>query len=264
MTVLQVDDNVIDALEFLKTGAAKKVFKGARPSTGVPGPKGDPGEDGEQGPQGERGEQGLPGVDGIDGLDGEKGERGEQGPKGDRGPAGPMGLRGPQGEPGEAPDVTYLEDELKNHTHQVEDIEGLEEFVNKRTKKASGSTVQMFGSNQSTVFESGVEKANSRKLDFVGATVSQVGDKAVITVSSGNTFENISKNLDSSNATFAYDGSGDIATITYANGIIKTFNRDGSGDMDTIVLSGTLPSGLTETTKTFNRSGGNLIGFTYS
>lgn len=433
MATLEINDNIIDSLEFLKSRAPKTVFRGAPSLHGPEGPQGPEGEQGERGPQGEQGIQGEPGEQGERGERGPKGDKGDKGDRGERGPMGPIGMQGEMGPPGLDADLKEVRTMIEAHKHKVEDIEDLEEYL-KRHGGKSDRNFSMFGSNQSVIFQEGTEVANTRKLDFQGATVTQVGDKAVIAISAedattasnvgtgldvfkeksgvdlrfrtltagtgivatentndidiaidntvtgvwyntsefqttgtasmpngvsvmdfrligpdavspetnqsavsltmrspgvvtqstgthdflgnsifiapnvqengatiGNTatvyikdaatptvtgdnyalwvddgkvridgevevnsFEYVSKNLNTSNATFAYDGSGDLSTITYANGIIKTFNRDGSGDVSSIVLSGVLPAGLTQTTKTFNRSGGNLTGFTYS
>lgn len=75
------------------------------------------------------------------------------------------------------------------------------------------------------------------------------------------TFETVSKNLDSSNATYNYT-SGSLTSIVYANGITKTFNYTGS-DLTSIVLSGSTPAGIA-LTKTFSYTSGDLIGVSYS
>jgi len=78
-----------------------------------------------------------------------------------------------------------------------------------------------------------------------------------------NSFETVSKNLKSSNATFTYDGSGNLITITYANGIVKTLNYT-AGILTSIVLSGSIPSGIL-TTKTLTYDGsGNLTNTAYT
>jgi YD repeat-containing protein len=78
-----------------------------------------------------------------------------------------------------------------------------------------------------------------------------------------NSFETVSKNLKASNATFTYDGSGNLITITYANGIVKTLNYT-LGILTSIVLSGSIPSGIL-TTKTLTYDGsGNLTNTAYT
>jgi YD repeat-containing protein len=79
----------------------------------------------------------------------------------------------------------------------------------------------------------------------------------------GITFETVSKNLDAKDATFTYDGSGNLVTITYANGIVKTLNYT-AGILTSIVLSGSIPSGIL-TTKTLTYDGsGNLTNTAYT
>jgi YD repeat-containing protein len=79
----------------------------------------------------------------------------------------------------------------------------------------------------------------------------------------GITFETVSKNLDAKNATFTYDGSGNLVTITYANGIVKTLNYT-AGILTSIVLSGSIPSSIL-TTKTLTYDGsGNLTNTAYT
>lgn len=75
-------------------------------------------------------------------------------------------------------------------------------------------------------------------------------------------FETYSKNLGDSNPTPTYSG-GRLASISYANGVIKTLNYTGER-LTSIVLSGSLPYGL-PTTKTLNYDlNGNWIGSTYT
>lgn len=74
-------------------------------------------------------------------------------------------------------------------------------------------------------------------------------------------FETVSKNLNATDAVFNYS-SGDLTSIVYASGIIKTFNYS-SGVLTSVVLSGTTPSGI-ELTKSFTYTSGNLTQVTYS
>jgi len=80
-----------------------------------------------------------------------------------------------------------------------------------------------------------------------------------------NTFESVSKNLNSYPYVITYSGA-DINYITYTLGggltIVKTFNYT-SGDITSIVLSGSTPSGIS-LTKTLAYSGGNVSSITYS
>ena len=93
-----------------------------------------------------------------------------------------------------------------------------------------------------------------------------------IVVSSGNTagavtgvaesFETVSKNLPSSDAIYGYSLDGDLLTIVYSNGVIKTLNYT-SGVLTSVVLSGVTPSGI-ELTKSFTYTASNLVAVTYS
>jgi hypothetical protein len=78
----------------------------------------------------------------------------------------------------------------------------------------------------------------------------------------GSSFETVSKNLSSVGATLAYNGAGDLASITYASGAIKTLNYTGD-KLTSIVLSGSIPPGI-DTTKTLSYTGDDLTGITYS
>lgn len=79
-----------------------------------------------------------------------------------------------------------------------------------------------------------------------------------------NTFETVSKNLASSGGTLAYDANGDLVTITYDNGILKTLAYDGNGDLISLTLSGSTPEGI-DLVKTFSYdANGDLVTFVYS
>lgn len=74
-------------------------------------------------------------------------------------------------------------------------------------------------------------------------------------------FETVSKNLTASGAVIAYSG-GELETITYANGVVKTFAYGVDG-LSTVTLSGSTPGGI-DLIKTFTYSVGELTGWTYS
>lgn len=75
------------------------------------------------------------------------------------------------------------------------------------------------------------------------------------------TFETINKNLSAEGATLAYSGE-NLLSLTYTNGIIKTFGY--TGDLlTTVTLSGSTPSGI-DLVKTFTYTGSDLTGVTYS
>ena len=96
--------------------------------------------------------------------------------------------------------------------------------------------------------------------------------RSSIVVSSGNTvgavtgvaesFETVSKNLPSSDAVYSYSINGDLQTITYSSGVIKTFNYT-LDLLTSVVLSGTTPSGI-ELTKSLTYSANDLVAVTYS
>jgi Major tropism determinant N-terminal domain len=74
-------------------------------------------------------------------------------------------------------------------------------------------------------------------------------------------FETVSSNLDASDATLAYSG-GNLTSITYANGIVKTLSYSG-GNLTSVVLSGATPGGI-DLTKTLTYTGSDLTGVSYS
>lgn len=77
------------------------------------------------------------------------------------------------------------------------------------------------------------------------------------------TFETVSKNLASAGGTLAY-ADGDLVTITYDNGILKTLAYDANGDLISLTLSGSTPEGI-DLVKTFSYdANGDLVTFTYS
>lgn len=76
------------------------------------------------------------------------------------------------------------------------------------------------------------------------------------------TFETVSANLSAYGSELNYNGSGDITSIVYSNGVTKTFNYT-SGDVTSIVLSGDTPSGIT-LTKTLTYTSGDVTGIAYS
>ena len=95
------------------------------------------------------------------------------------------------------------------------------------------------------------------KNGYGGGLVVQSGGGSGI----ADTFETVSKNLSAAGAVMGYT-SGDLTTVTYANGIVKTlaYSLDG---LASVTLSGNTPGGIA-LVKMFSYSGGNLSGFTYS
>ena len=80
----------------------------------------------------------------------------------------------------------------------------------------------------------------------------------------GNTFESVSKNIKSWDATLTYTGD-NLTSVSYTDGvdtIVKTLNYTGD-NLTSIVLSGDTPSGI-DLTKTLTYTGNNLTGVTYS
>lgn len=77
------------------------------------------------------------------------------------------------------------------------------------------------------------------------------------------TFESVSKNLAS--LAFSVARTGDqITSISYSNGVIKTFGYGGPGGLpNTITLSGSIPSGI-HTIKTIIYTGNKPTGVVYS
>lgn len=76
------------------------------------------------------------------------------------------------------------------------------------------------------------------------------------------TFETVSANLSAYGSELNYNGSGDITSIVYSNGVTKTFNYTGD-DITSIVLSGSTPSGI-ELTKTLSYTSGDVTGIAYT
>lgn len=74
-------------------------------------------------------------------------------------------------------------------------------------------------------------------------------------------FETVANNLDPSGAILTYTGD-DLTTVTYVDGVIKTFNYTGD-NLTSVVLSGNTPGGI-DLTKTFTYLGDELTGVSYS
>ncbi len=75
-------------------------------------------------------------------------------------------------------------------------------------------------------------------------------------------FETVSKNLDAADAVIAYDAEDNPTSITYSDGVVKTFTYTGE-DLTTITLSGATPEGI-DLIKTLSYTGENLTEVTYS
>lgn len=81
------------------------------------------------------------------------------------------------------------------------------------------------------------------------------------------TWEYISRNVDSYNFTTNKDVDGNITSIVYTKGsstVTKTFSYNVNGDISSITLSGDLPVSLTVFTKTFVYTNNEITGANYS
>lgn len=74
-------------------------------------------------------------------------------------------------------------------------------------------------------------------------------------------FETVAKNLRSADVVLAYEA-GELTTLTYADGIVKTLNYT-AGDLTSVVLSGATPAGI-DLTKTLTYTAGELTAVAYS
>lgn len=195
-------------------------------------PVGPQGLQGEKGEKGEKGEQGPAGKDGRQGIDG------KTGPEGPQGRAGVDGKDGKDGKDGVSIVDVYI--------------------------AADGSLVCVLSDGREIdtgpLLEAGTGgDTNVSVSQWAGYSNEELKQTFIY-----NTFETVSKNLASSDGTLAYDANGDLVTITYANGIIKTLAYDANGDLISLTLSGSTPEGI-DLVKTFSYDGaGDLINFVYS
>lgn len=115
----------------------------------------------------------------------------------------------------------------------------------------------------------GVMNNDQTKLNLIAGTNINLTDDGlggvIIDVTGGisDSFETVSKNLQSYDYTINYNGSGDVSSIVYSAGITKTFNYT-SGDVTSIVLSGSTPSGIDLTKSLTYDLDGNVEEITYS
>ena len=114
----------------------------------------------------------------------------------------------------------------------------------------------------------GLNAALNGKQDTLvsGSTIKTVNGSSVLgsgnlVVTGEQSFETVAKNLVGSNAVPGYSG-GELVTLTYANGIVKTFGYSG-GRLVTVTLSGALPGGI-QTVKTLTYTGDDVTGISYS
>ena len=109
-----------------------------------------------------------------------------------------------------------------------------------------------------------IQEASDAFNKLEGDTYIKTEVDAAIALKTKIAYETVSKNLDSWDAVLSYT-LGDLVTIAYSDGIftiIKTFNYT-VGDLTSIVLSGDTPLQI-NLTKTFNYSGSDIVGWSYS
>jgi hypothetical protein len=220
--------------------------------------------------------KGAPGKDGKNGKDGLPGQKGEPGAQGQPGIAGTPGARGPQGAPGidgldgkdGKPGADGREIELnKSSTHVQWRYVGETIWHNlilltelKGAKGERGAKGDK-GDRGDKGLQGPAGPAGARgPMGYTGPAGPE-GPPGSGTV---NTFESVSKNLRSWNATFIYTGD-QLTSISYTDGtdtIVKTLNYTGE-QLTSLVLSGDTPSGIA-LTKTLSYTGIQLTGASYS
>lgn len=77
-------------------------------------------------------------------------------------------------------------------------------------------------------------------------------------------FETVSKNIKAKDFTLTYNAGGDLTTITYDGGAVKTLGYNAEGDLITVTLSGATPANITLTKTLSYNAEGDLIGVAYS
>lgn len=213
--------------------------------TGAEGKEGTPGLQGEQGEKGEKGDTGEQGPQGLPGEKGEKGDTGEQGPQGEQGEKGDPGEQGPEGPMGPAGEFPSAQ---------------LESLLSQAREAAYGDTSDLLDMNNQQI-----QGQLSSLSDMIGAAGGKTDSPEEDTSIDLSDYEVINKNLNSYPYTISYSGD-DISSIVYTvggNSITKTFGYSGS-DLTSVTLSGDLPDGLTETTKTLAYTNGTISSITYS
>lgn len=201
--------------------------------------------------------------DGVDGKDGEKGEKGDIGPQGERGEVGPKGQKGEDGKDGQSPNVDDLIKNVLKKIPKANPDEIVKLVLNKielpDTKELISKTELVDFLKRGGFRGGGISSVahdNSLSGDGTASSpLSVVGDLS-------ESFETVSSNLSAYNSTLNYNGSGDVTSIVYSNGVTKTFNYTGT-DITSIVLSGSTPSGIT-LTKTLTYTDGDVTGIAYS
>jgi hypothetical protein len=192
---------------------------------------------GPQGQDGASGVDGRAGADGVNGKDGKDGPAGRDGLPGRDGQSGKDGVDGQDGRDGVSIVDAYISADnslvLRLSNGGEIDVGSLDLF--------SGP-----GGNSFSVLKQTQDTAELVKI-FVQKT-----------------FDTVNKNLDSSGGTLAYNVGGDLTSITYANGVVKTLAYSVGGDLISVTLSGATPAGIS-LVKTFTYDvGGNLTTFAYS
>lgn len=215
----------------------------ALPADGQDGADGKDGQDGRNGDPGRDGKNGQDGRDGKDGRDGQDGKDGLNGTDGRDGLDGKSGADGKDGRNGK----------------DGKDGTGIDEV-------AVGDDGNLYvGFDDGRVINAGRvrgEDGKDGKPGKDGKTIIGGGGSSVpATTAAQETFETVSKNLKAIAATFTYGVDG-LEVVTYANGIVKTLAYSPSG-LASVTLSGSTPSGIS-LVKTFNYSGENLTGFSYT
>jgi Collagen triple helix repeat (20 copies) len=207
------------------------------------GARGDDGKDGNDGSNGTNGNDGRDGVDGIAGRDGVDGRDGKDGSNGRDGRDGVDGTNGRDGKDGLTPPPAVS---VREAWVDPDDGDLYIELTNSRLINAG----HVKGKD-------GKPGKDGRSGVMIGGGGSSGGSSTP----APETFETVSKNLSASGAVMGYSG-GDLVSVTYANGIVKTLAYSIDG-LASVTLSGNTPSGIA-LVKTFNYSSGSLSGFTYS
>lgn len=205
------------------------------------------------------GKDGVNGIDGKDGNDGKDGLNGLDGTNGRDGRDGANGLDGANGRDGkDGKDAIAKDGKDGKDGRDGKDGTGIDEV-------AIGDDGHLYvGFDDGRVVDAGRVRGKDGKDGKDGKTIiGGGGGGTVVLPSSGTqeTFETVNKNLKAYAATMTYGPDG-LETVTYSNGVVKTLAYSPSGLLS-VTLSGSTPSGIS-LVKTFNYSGGNLTGFSYS
>ncbi len=214
-----------------------------------------------------------------DGADGAKGDKGDVGPEGRPGKDGAVGPEGRPGKDGETPNI---DEALKRALSQLPKTEKVD--TDKIVKEALAAFKKEYKNDSLKLTE--LEKRLIRLGGGGASYFTQLQDGNISNPTNGqviawnsttqkwenqnpsggggiqNSFETVSANLSAYDNVLNYDGSGNITSIIYSNGVTKTFNYTGA-DITSIVLSGATPGGI-ELTKTLTYSSGSVVGITYS